>query len=124
MLKINIIDDPYYLTEMAAIGKYGSMEIVVWTNDKEKIPHFHIRDHHKKEDNEGCIRIDKAEYFDHSGKTMRLNASQKKDLIQFLNETDEDLGITYWKYLVNAWNRNNSDVKISNNTPMPNYTDL
>lgn len=76
---INEDFDTYnYLGEMAKIGTFNNIEIFVRTNDPGKIPHFHFIDKNKKKDNEGCIRIDCSEYFDHEGKTLHLNSSQKK----------------------------------------------
>lgn len=113
------------LEEMARIGiTENNIEIIVYTNDPGQIPHFHFFDRNKKKDNEGCIRIDKAEYFSHGGKNCRLNSSQRKELVEFLNDTVEDEDITNWRFLVLSWNRNNSNIRLDKGISMPDYTKL
>lgn len=119
---INIIND---IEEMARIGfMKNNIEIVIRTNDSGKIPHFHFFDRNRDKDNEGCIRIDKPEYFNHSGKNLELNSSQKKELVEFLSSVhnkkrSED---TNWKFLLQMWNDNNSDVEVDERLGMPDYT--
>lgn len=117
-------EDKYPYLEMALVGHTeDNLEILVRTNDPGKLPHFHIIDKNKKFNNEGCIRIDIPEYFDHGGKTMHLNSKQRKDLIDFLNKPyrNKKLNITNWDYLVLLWNDNNSDIEIDDNVEMPDY---
>lgn len=115
------------LLEFAKIGTLTKKcyDIIVWTNDSGNIPHFHIIDSNTQGNIfNSCIRIDKAEYFNHEGKTDKLNSQLRKDLVNFLLSTDEDLGISNWILLVSEWNRNNSNIKININTQMPDYIKL
>lgn len=118
----------HLLCEMARIGKMGSYDIWVWTDDPGKIPHFHMWDYSTKGKKfHACIRIDSAEYFFHTGKEDVLNHKLKKELVAFLQSKsdDEDDGdMTNWEVLLQEWNRNNSDVKVSRKQEMPNYMDL
>ena len=56
------------LLEMAQIGTFNKYTIIVWTNDSGNIPHFHIVDSSTRgEEFHTCIKIEKPEYFHHSG---------------------------------------------------------
>lgn len=115
------------LLEFAKIGTLTKKcyDIIVWTNDSGNIPHFHIIDSNTRGNIfNSCIRIDKAEYFNHEGKTDKLNSQLRKDLVNFLLSTDEDLEISNWILLISEWNRNNSNIKISINSQMPDYINL
>ena len=114
---------------MARVGiTEDNLDIIIRTDDPGKIPHFHIVDRSSKDErnNEGCIRIDKAEYFSHSNKTMTLNSQQRKQLVKFLNEAPDKSKhySTNWDLLVDMWNLNNSDIQIPEGTEMPDYTQL
>lgn len=120
----NNLQEPLY--EMARIGfTNDSYEVYVNTDDPGDIPHFHYR---KKTTWEGhtCIRLDKPEYFKHGNKQATLNAKQKKELIEFLNSKPIKTNRydTNWEYLLDTWNINNSNVEISTDTKMPDYTKL
>lgn len=114
----DIIDNYVYeqfdiLNEMSQIGCVDRFQIYVRTNDPGKIPHFHMWDKATHGQNfHTCIRIDKAEYFHHTGKEDVLSSKEKKLLVQFLNSIDPLDNITYWEVLVKEWDRNNSDVFI------------
>lgn len=63
-----IREDGQILYEMAQIGKFDSFEIWVYGGEGP-IPHFHlIKGDQNFPDFEACIKIEKAEYFHHSGK--------------------------------------------------------
>ena len=113
------------LTEMARIGfTDDGFEVYVNTNDGGNKPHFHYR---TKSDWEfhSCIRIDVLEYFEHEGKEGKLNSKQRKELVKFLNDiSEDDDSKTNWQVLIIEWNRNNSDVKVDKDIPMPDYTKL
>ena len=116
----------YPYLEMARVGiTEDNMDIIVRTDDPGKLPHFHIIDRNRvgKRNNEGCILIDKPEYFSHSNKTMTLNATQRKVLVKFLNDKPVD-GVfeNNWQVILYLWNLNNSDVKLPQDTKMPDYT--
>ena len=75
-------NEPVGLEEMARIGYIDNLEILIWTDDPGNIPHFHIRDRSTKgQEFNCCIRIDKPEYFIHTGKENKLNSKQIKNLI-------------------------------------------
>lgn len=113
------------LWEMARIGFVKDLEIYVRTNDAGKVPHFHIRD---KETNgqrfHTCVRMDKAEYFHHTGKMDVLNSQQKKALVSFLQSQYKRGFFSNWVHAIILWDDNNSDVEIDLDTPMPDYTKL
>ena len=113
------------LQEMARIGYVDNLELIIWTDDSGNIPHFHLRDRSTKgEKFHSCIRIDKPEYFIHTGKENKLNSKQKKNLMAFLqqNTTLGTATITNWDKVIMYWNDNNSDVIIDSDIPIPDYT--
>lgn len=112
------------LLEMALIGNVDEYAISIITNDSGNIPHFHIVDKSTMGNKfHTCIKIEKAEYFHHTGKENILNSKLRKELIKFL-KSETELGITHWKYLVATWNKNNSNRKLPIEIPMPDYTAL
>lgn len=125
---IRIYDnDKFPYLEMAKVGRTESgLEIIVRSNDPGKLPHFHIIDTNKNSNNEGCIRIDEPYYFDHNGKAMHLNSTQRKELIAFLSEPfrKPKFNGTNFEYIVQLWNINNSDVEIDDDIEMPDYSKL
>lgn len=108
------------LEEMARVGYANDLEILVWTNDGGNIPHFHIR---SKDGFQTCIRLDKADYFHHTGKEGRLNSKQLKALVDFLNQRQRK-GLTNWELILLMWNLNNSNVVVDEDQEMPNYIEL
>lgn len=114
------------LFEMARVGFFDEYEIYIHTDDPGKIPHFHLWDAGTKGNKfHTCIRIDKSEYFHHTGKEDVLNTNDKKDLCKFLSDKPKNKRYeTYWEYLVSMWNDNNSDVEIPEDQSMPDYTKL
>ena len=124
---MNILEEDIntILNEMARVGYVGKYEIWVRTNDSGYIPHMHMWD----SDTHGgkfhtCIRLDKPEYFHHTGKEDVLNSKMKKDLVNFLSSNYRLFGITNWKWLLIQWNENNSNVTIDEDSEMPDYTKL
>ncbi|MGN0006894.1 MAG: hypothetical protein ACI35T_02225 [Alistipes sp.] len=112
------------LLEMALIGNVDEYTISINTNDGGYIPHFHIKDTNSNGNKfHTCIKIEKAEYFHHTGKENILNSKLRKELIKFL-QSETELGITHWKYLVATWKKNNSNRKLPIEIPMPDYTAL
>lgn len=111
------------LNEMARVGKIDKYEIWIRTDDPGKIPHMHIWDFSTKGDKfHTCIRLDKPEYFHHTGKEGSLNSKLKRELNDFLNSTNTRFNMTMWEYILKLWNENNSDVIIDEDQPMPDYT--
>lgn len=113
------------LGDMAKIGYLGSYEIYIRTDDPGNIPHMHIWDRStigKKFHT--CIRLDKAEYFHHTGKECTLDSKQIEELVNFLNQRHKILKVTNWEYLLIQWTKNNSDVYIDEDSEMPDYRKL
>ena len=114
------------LFEMARVGYTNdSYEIYVNTNDSGNIPHFHYRKSGNWDDHT-CICLESAQYFHHGNKQAVLNKSQRKELVDFLKAkpTKAPLYDTNWRYLVDAWNMNNSKVNVDSNLEMPDYMKL
>lgn len=111
------------LFEMARVGFFDEYEIYVHTDDPGLIPHFHIWDAETKGDKyHTCIRIDKAEYFHHTGKEDILNSKDRKDLVKFLSSKPKNKRFnSYWELLVDMWNINNSSIYIDEDQEMPDY---
>lgn len=120
------------LEEMAyKIGTTNDSYIIyVNSNDGGNIPHFHYVDVNSLGSNKkgfhSCIRIDKAEYFNHEGKEDKLNSKQKKELQKFLQQPfrDKRVKMTNYEFIVMTWNDNNSSVILDENIKMPNYLNL
>jgi hypothetical protein len=112
------------LLEMAQIGTFNKYTIIVWTNDSGNIPHFHIVDSSTRGKKfHTCIKIEKAEYFHHSGKEDVLNQKERKELMKFLNSNDK-WGEQIWVVLLKEWERNNSNISIDINQTIPDYTNI
>lgn len=119
--------DEQLLNEMARVGFMNDDKYEIWirTDDPGKYPHMHIWDYSTKGKKfHCCVRLDKPEYFIHTGKEDTLNSTNKKELIKFLNKEYGGLGITNWKRILMLWNDNNSDVHIDIDSEMPDYTKL
>lgn len=105
------------------VGKTGPYEIWIYTNDPGNKPHFHI----VNEENgfSCCIEICKPRYFIHEGKEDTLNHKMKKSLVAFLNSSRRRGG-TYWEFLCDCWEANNSDMELPEDIydNMPNYMQL
>lgn len=114
------------LYEMARVGMMNEYEVYVHTDDPGRVPHFHIWDYSTRGQKfHTCIRIDKPEYFHHTGKEDLLNSKMKKELIKFLNSKSRNRRFdTNWEYLISMWNDNNSDEEIDENQPIPDYSKL
>lgn len=116
------------LEEMATVGKTNdSYDVVIYTNDSGKIPHFHYFDDATRgKEFHTCIRLDKPEYFHHGNKNGILNSKQKKELISFLKSPHKRYkDETNWQHLVYLWNdENNSDVAVDEDLLMPDYLKL
>lgn len=115
------------LTEMARIGEFfcGDLFLINVYSGEGTVPHFHIINNQTHE--EGCIKIQSAEYFSHGSKSMELNSKEKKELQKFLETVspyEEDDGKTYYMLIWEEWNRNNRENRIPKPTSIPNYRDL
>ena len=111
------------LYEMARVGMIDEYEVYIHTDDPGKIPHFHIWDYSTRGQNfHTCVRIDKPEYFHHTGKEDVLNSKMRKELVKFLTSKSKNKRFdTNWEYLISMWNDNNSDIQIDEEQEIPNY---
>jgi len=112
------------LLEMARVGFIGDeYEVFIHTNDPGHIPHFHMWDKATRGQNfHTCIRIDKPEYFYHTGKEGKLNSKIKKALMLFLTSPHKNKRYSNnWEYMLSMWNDNNSTTFVSESSPIPNY---
>lgn len=76
-----------YIEGMSRVGFTDDMyEVYVNTDDGGNIPHFHYRLKNNWNKFHTCIRLDKPEYFHHTGKEGVLSSNQLKKLIKFLHE--------------------------------------
>lgn len=114
------------LNEMARICYLGNLEVHVRTNDPGNIPYFHIWDRESNGENfHTCIEIKAAKYFHHTGKEDKLNASQRKKLVKKLRSKEAGSPFaSIWDEIIYAWNKNNSDMKVSPKQSMPDYTNI
>ena len=112
---------------MARVGYSGGLEVYVNTNDSGNIPHFHLRREGEWGKFHTCIKIESPEYFWHEGKRGVLNSGQRKALVEFMKSP---VGINKyanrfennWELICFMWDINNSDMQISNDATMPDYT--
>ena len=123
--KIDELNEDEDLVEMARLGfTADGFEVYVNTDDTGNIPHFHYRTKGTWKFH-SCIRIDKAEYFEHEGKEGKLNSKQRKELVKFLQGANKSKGFnTNWERLLADWNANNSNIEVDENQEMPNYLNL
>jgi len=114
------------LYERARIGYLsGIYEIFVWTDDTVDIPHIHIWDKDTNGKNfHTCVRLDKAEYINHSGANSVLSYELKRELNTMLSQFRlERITLSYWEYIIIAWNCNNS-YQLDQDIKQPDYTKL
>ena len=115
------------LTEMARVGHFcdNKYEIYIRTDDSGNLPHMHIWDSDTRgEKFHTCVRLDKAEYFHHTGKEDVLNNKMKKDLMKFLNTFNNKWNMTNWQRLLMEWNDNNSNIILPEDYEMPDYINI
>ena len=106
------------------VGKTGSYEIWIYTNDPGDKPHFHIKN--AQTGFSSCILICKPEYFEHEGKEDKLNHKLKKSLVYFLNSKNKRKSRTNWEFLCDSWEANNSTMELPDDIyeNMPDYMKL
>lgn len=101
----------------------GGITIKVYSGECQ-IPHLHfIID----ENHQGCLHLEKAEYFNHDQYTATLNAQQLKDVIRFLSSSAAAYGFNpgWSKYVdcCSEWNKNNPQYAMSIQA-MPDYSTI
>lgn len=109
------------LLEMARVGSVAGYEVSIYGGEGN-IPHFHF--YTKDREKEGCIRIDRAEYFTHGNKNTKLNSKERKLLVTWLCSNHNVLPITIWEYICILWDDNNPDYVLTDDIKMPDYNTL
>ncbi len=105
-------------------------EVFIVTDDYmlSDIPHFHYRkkEKGKKMSFHTCIRLDKAEYYHHTGNEDVLSDTQKENLMKFLQKLGRNIRYqNNWEYMLFSWNHeNNYKMVVDEDLEMPNYTKL
>ena len=124
---ISCIEEGLYkhsVNEVANMGTTrGGITIKVFSGEGQ-IPHLHfIID----ENHQGCLMLERAEYFTHGHYTATLNAQQLSDVITFLNSSAAshgfDPGWTKYVDCCNEWNKNNPRYAMKRQE-MPDYSTI
>lgn len=114
------------LGEMARVGFIEGnrkFEVYVWTDDGGNIPHVHVRSIDRSF--ETCVKLTKAEYFHHGNYKGEFNSKEKKAFYKFMKaKSKNERYSTNYEYACSMWNDNNSNISISENHKMPNYSQL
>ncbi len=114
-------------TEPWFIDSINGYSIYLYVGDYESYPHFHFVDEETKGKKfNACIKIDKAEYFNHSlNRNDKLNKKQKEDLQKLLETPFRKTKYagTNYELIKDMWNMN-YDNKISESLEIPNYINL
>ncbi len=103
-----------------------NIEIIIWSDEPDATPHFHVFNRNKDRENECCIKIESAEYINLNSINTKLDARQRKGLIDFLKQPfgrKAFIGIN-WEFLLFLWNVNNSQSEVPDDIPMPNYENI
>ena len=112
------------LVEMAEVGRFATYKITVYGSEGP-ILHFHFETLDGKV--KGCIRLDRAEYFNHGPYQDRLSSRDRKRMVDWLNSPHKHfgkVGYTNWQVICVYWDDNNHDNLFNADTPMPNYEEL
>lgn len=107
--------------EMAELGVLsGKLHLYIYGGEGP-IPHLHFFTNDHSID--GCLRLDKPEYFSHGGRyTSTLKRKQIEELINFMYSPHEiHSDVPNWKIAIVLWNTNNPRCKISIDLKMPDY---
>lgn len=98
------------LNEMARVGLLGEYDIVVHTDDRGFVPHFHIIDKATRGfEFDCCVKLETNEYFIHGGHDDVLDRNDRNRLYAFMLEPHRNVHYrNNYEYAVNLWNDNNS----------------
>ena len=109
--KVNIYGDTY--------GSFGEIVIMIDYTNKNERPAIQLTDNYGLN---VSLYIDSPDYADRRSFNGRLSDSQLKALQDFLEY--EEQGKSRWWYILRDWNRENENLPIPMETPIPNYTNL
>ena len=119
----DISDTPYRQERQVEkgnrIGEFYKIEVFLYYDLDNDIPLLHINDYYGLK---ACLKIDKAEYFDHDNYTGRLSAGQLHSLQSYLESPDN--GKSRWWYFLRDWNEYETKPQIPLDTKIPDYTSL
>ena len=124
---ISCIEEGLYkhsVNEVANMGTTrGGITIKVYSGECP-VPHLHfIID----ENHQGCLMLERAEYFTHGHYTATLNAQQLVDVIIFMNSSAAshgfDPGWTKYVDCCNEWNKNNPQYAMDRQE-IPDYSTI
>lgn len=121
-------ETPETLLEMALVGVVDNTIYIKVYGGEGPVPHFHF--YETQSCRKGCIKILEASYFAHSNYLDDLKRDERKELVKWLTEMDEESveqGIprTNWQAICLEWNKNNPQYKLKNlNPPIPDYMKL
>ncbi len=100
----------------------GECKIFIYGSEG-RIPHFHIKG--MNNDFECCIKICKAEYFDHGYKTDHLSKKDLEKLDEFLNKKNKKFPEkTNWEVALAFWNSAENEGQAPENCKKPVYANI
>lgn len=121
-------ETPETLLEMALVGVVDNTIYIKIYGGEGHVPHFHF--YETQSCRKGCIKILEASYFAHGNYLDDLKRDERKELVKWLTEMDEESveqGIprTNWQAICLEWNKNNPQYRLKNlNPPIPDYMKL
>ena len=101
-------------------GDIRTLTLYVYRETNGPAPHFHFY-RGKDRKTGGCIMLDDAKYSPHERHTDAMDQEETRRLLEFLDSTDPDMGVSIWRLMLMAWNMLNPDSKVSMNAPTPGY---
>jgi len=138
-------DDPYYF-DAVKIGEFSVdddtpeetngastdngkksdniIEVWIYGNEGDRIPHLHFKS--QKLNLDGCIKLEKAEYFKHCSHTSTLTDKQVKAFYDFMKTNNYKDKVNNYDLVVNIWNLGVYDNvrEIDYMANMPDYSKL
>ena len=104
---------------------FQSCDIMVYGDEGNVIPHFHIVSKYDDLDFECCVCICEQCYFRHIA-VFVLTGEQKIQLNTHLQQDSFDKNGSIWQFIVHEWNRLNPDnlIQLSEDTKQPDYTSI
>lgn len=111
--------------EMARIGRFGSFDVVVYTDDQDIIPHFHVLSNpHGSFD---CsIGNQSAEYSQLHCQSGQMTNTNWTELVTFMSMSKKGIlrNLTNREYTLMLWNDNNPNFEIDEDQAMPEYIQM